>query len=183
MYPPGGDGERKPYAVNLSGRIHAPGRGINAPRAKHDKKAFAVHKSKGLTAAGAEHPEELFLRKLARSGLIHCAGPDAPGAKRNPAHGSVRRLMPDSLKIGKKTALGLDVGMADIVAALGYFTAIFAFLGHEASSVFRYLRTKITIGFLSVIFDEGDFYAFEREKATCFFEKNPPCAFSAALAH
>ena len=64
-------------------------------------------------------------------GLDHSAGTQAAGAHIDGAHGTVFCLMTDSLKIGVEATLGLDVGMAHIVAHHGFLAADLTFFTHD----------------------------------------------------
>ena len=72
----------------------------------------------------------LLLNRFARGGLGYSTGSDAAGAKSNFAHTAVSILMAHRLQVGLKPALGFNVRVADVIAALGYLAAIFAFFGH-----------------------------------------------------
>ena len=74
---------------------------------------------------------------LGNHGLIHSTGTNAAGADIEGAHRTISKLMANALQIGVKTALGLDVGVADIIAALGRFAAESAYLAHDILRIYR----------------------------------------------
>ena len=64
------------------------------------------------------------------NGLIDQARPYAACACRNFSYAAIGALMPYKLQIWLKTPLGLDIGMADKIPHLGFFSAKKTFLAH-----------------------------------------------------
>ena len=71
------------------------------------------------------------LGMLAGDGLVDHAGTQATRTDDQRAYHAVGKLMPHLLQIGIEAALGLDIGMADKVADLRFFTAEIAFFAHD----------------------------------------------------
>ncbi len=91
------------FSVTQKAPVHAVGRG---------RKGCKDQMSAGLVTA--------------RRGFDHGAGTDAAGAHVQSADTPVRGLVAHRLEVRLEPALGLDVGMADIVSCLGHFTAAVA---------------------------------------------------------
>jgi len=103
----------------------------------------------------AAEAEKLFRRSFTLNRLGHSAGPDATRAQADLANAAIRALVTHTLQIRLKAALGFNIGVTHIVAALGNFTAIFAFLGHGLFS-FSCKSKRLS-------------YAPQSKKATTFF--------------
>ena len=92
------------------------------------------------------HTADTELVGLADNGLRNHTGAQAAGAHGNRADFAVGELVAHILKVGVEHALGLDVGVAHIVAGLGLFAAKFALLGHDILHIFGRSPEKIFLG-------------------------------------
>lgn len=91
-------------------------------------------------------PQTRELVGLADNGFHNHAGAQAAGAHGNRADFAVGELVTHVLKVGVEHTLGLDVGMAHIVAGLGLFATKFALLGHDILHIFGRSPEKIFLG-------------------------------------
>lgn len=78
------------------------------------------------------------LLRLAHDRFGDLAGTEATGAYGNCANFSIGKLVTHPLQVRIEDTIGLDVGVADIMAGLRFFTAHFTLLGH---GILPYIRT------------------------------------------
>lgn len=97
---------------------------------------------KGGFCAG---PKQERLVRLAHDRLGDLAGTEATGAYGNRAYFTIGKLMTHPLQVRIEDTIGLDVGVADIMAGLRFFTAHFTLLGHDILHIFGRSPEKIRV--------------------------------------
>lgn len=101
---------------------------MTGTRAKEEA-VFALHRATASVAA----PVMLPGSRLTADGLYDVSRPNAAGTDSNAGNIAVLPHMPDLLKVGKPDALGLIVGMADVVPHVRLFPAKLASSAHNDS--------------------------------------------------
>ena len=91
------------------------------------------HTKKGDPVSRVAEKQRLRMRRLGvfGHGLGDRAGTQAAGAHGHGRDFARRQLGPHLHEVGLETALGLVVGVADVVADLGLFAAMLADFGHD----------------------------------------------------
>ena len=125
-------------------------RARQADRAGRSREAVGKHaanscllQKKKPPVQGAKTERALF--GFPHNGLGYPAGAQATGAHADGSHFAAGELMPDTLQIGIEHPFGFDIGMAHIVADLGFLPADFTFSGHGNLPVFRTASEKISV--------------------------------------